>query len=128
MGEKLGTDNQMKKITDLYYTFDEFESLLRRCFFQDKPHSFRVEVVDTYYWRIEYYPVGLPDDQELYMSDFDALPAISKVVGMRIENTHVSQYGIWLEGQEILPPKQTKKKRWTIENSINEAADSQRLF
>lgn len=108
--EKLGIDNQMKKITAIYYTFDEFESLLRRCFFHEKPHSFQVEVVDKYYWRIVYYPDDLPDDQELYMSDFDALPVISKVVGIRIENTHVSKDGVWLEGPEVLPPKQRKKK------------------
>ena len=100
----------MKKITALYYTFDDFERLLRRCFFANKPFSFELEVIDTYYWRVVYYPEDLPDDQELYLSDYEALPAISKVVGMRIENTHVSKDGVWLEGPEVLPPRQRKKK------------------
>lgn len=46
------------------------------------------------------------------MSDFDALPVLSKIVGMRLMNTHVSHNGIWLEGEELLPAKtRTKKKK-----------------
>lgn len=100
----------MKKITAIYYTFDEFNSLLQRCFFPDGPHTFTVEVVDKYYWRIAYYPADLDGDEDLYMSDFEALPALSKAVGMRLENTHVSHHGIWLEGEQVLPPKRRKRK------------------
>lgn len=101
----------MKKITAIYYTFDEFNSLLQRCFFPDGPRTFTLEVVDTYYWRIAYYPDDLGDDDEdLYISDFDALPALSKVVGMRLENSHVSHHGIWLEAEQTIPPRRRKKK------------------
>lgn len=42
----------MKKITAIYYTFEEFNNLLKRCFFAEEPLSFELEVVDTYFWRI----------------------------------------------------------------------------
>ena len=100
----------MKKITAIYYTFEEFNDLLKRCFFAEEPLSFELEIVDTYFWRIVYYPNDLPDDQEMYMSDFDALPALSKVVGIRLENTHVSKDGVWLEGPKVLPPRSRKRK------------------
>ncbi len=94
----------MKKVQAAFYTFDEMNELLRRCCFTDGEY-FEVEVVDQYFWKINYYPDDLPDDQCLSISDYDALPVLSKIVGFQLSNTHVSRDGIWLEGEEMLPGK-----------------------
>lgn len=73
--------------------------------------DFEIEVVDTYYWRINYYPPEeVLDEKGLHMSDYDALEIISKIVGMKVSNTHVSRDGIWLEGDPILPRRQRKQE------------------
>ena len=97
----------MKKIQAAFYTFEEMEQLLERCRFTNG-EDFDIEVIDHYYWRINYYPDDAPDDSCFTLSDFEALPVLSKVVGFRLVNTHVSRDGIWLEGEEMLPKR---KKR-----------------
>lgn len=92
----------MKRVQAVFYTFDEMEQLLQRICFTNG-EDFDIEVTDQYYWKINYYPDGLPGNQGLSMSDYDALPVLSKVVGFRLSNTHVSRDGIWLEGEEMLP-------------------------
>lgn len=102
----------MKKVVTVFYSFQEFDDLLRRCCFTNK-ELFDVEIVDRYFGRINYYPDD-PNDgvEELHLSDFDALPVLSKIVGMKLTNTHASHDGIWLEGEELLPAKtRTKKKK-----------------
>lgn len=94
----------MKKVQAAFYTFEEMEQLLRRCCFTNG-EDFEVEVVDRYFWKINYYPDDMPDDQCLSISDYDALPVLAKIVGFRLTNTHVSKDGIWLEGEEMLPRK-----------------------
>lgn len=99
----------MKKSLCVFYTFDEFNDLLQRVFFTNG-EFFRVEIKDTYFWRIVIDDPNLNDDSaDLSMSDFEALPALSKVLGMRLENTHVSHDGIWLEGLPQIP-KSTRRK------------------
>lgn len=99
----------MKKVTAIFYTLQEFKALLRRCCFLNN-EVFEVETVDTYFWRINYYPDTPVDGvEELHLSDYDALPVLSKIVGMRLANTHVSHDGIWLEGEEMLSSKSRKK-------------------
>lgn len=96
----------MKKITAIFYTFQEFETLLRRyCFVNNE--DIEVEIVDTFFGRINYYP---DDSEELHMSDYEALPVLSKIVGIKLANTHVSHDGIWLESEEMLPPKPRSRK------------------
>lgn len=99
----------MKRVQAIFYTFEEFDALLRRCCFTNH-ELFEVEVIDQFFWRISYYPQdpnGGPD--QLYLSDFDTLPYISKLVGIKLSNTHVSHDGIWLEGEEALPPGRRRK-------------------
>jgi hypothetical protein len=97
----------MRKIQAAFYTFEEMEHLLERCCFTSG-EDFDIEVIDHYYWQINYYPDDAPDDSCFTLSDFDTLPVLSKVVGFRLVNTHVSRDGIWLEGEEMLPKR---KKR-----------------
>lgn len=98
----------MKRVTAIFYTFEEFDDLLRRCCFTHG-EDFEVEIIDTFFWRINYYPTNMDvGDDGLHLSDFDALPGISKMVGIKLANTHVTHDGIWLEGEEALP-RRTRK-------------------
>jgi len=105
----MGRVTAMKKAFCVFYTFDEFDALLGRVFFTNGEH-YRVEVKDTYFWRVVLDDPNLSDDsEELLMSDYDALPALSKILGMRLENTHVSHDGIWLEGLPQIPKRTSRK-------------------
>ena len=97
----------MRKIQAAFYTFEEMEHLLERCCFTSG-EDFDIEVIDHYYTVERCVPDDAPDDSCFTLSDFDALPVLSKVVGFRLVNTHVSRDGIWLEGEEMLPKR---KKR-----------------
>lgn len=98
----------MKKVLCVFYTFNEFNNLLKRVFFRNG-EDFTVEVKDTYFWRIVMEDLESDNDRELYMSDFETLPALSKLLGMRLENTHVSHDGIWLEGVPQIPKRTPRK-------------------
>lgn len=97
----------MKRIQAAFYTFAEMEQLLRQyCFTNGE--DFEIEVVDQYFWKINYYPDDLDGEQCLSLSDFDALPVLAKIIGFPLENSHVSRDGIWLESREILPKHSRK--------------------
>lgn len=100
----------MKRITCAFYTFEELNGLFKEYFFTNH-EDFEIEVVDKYFWRIVYYPDDMDGDDGLTLSDFDALPVLSKVVGFPLSNTHVSRDGIWLEGFPEIPKRSTAKKR-----------------
>lgn len=101
----------MKRALCIFYSFDEFRSLLRRAVFTNE-EQFTIEVVDRYFWRAVLHDPNLDDFQEEpYISDFDALEGLSKLVGMRLANTHVSHDGIWLEGEPMLPKINSRRKK-----------------
>ena len=101
----------MKKITCIYYSFDELKDLLRRACFTNG-EQFGVEVVDHYYWRIVLYDPDIDEDVEYpSISDFNALPEFSRLLGMRFENTHASRDGVWFEGEPQLPKTSRRKKK-----------------
>lgn len=87
------TEIHYEKSCSNFYTFQEFEALLRRCCFLNN-EVFEAETIDTYFRGINYYP-DTPIDgvEELHLSDYDALPVLSKIVGIRLANTHVSHDG-----------------------------------
>lgn len=96
----------MRKIYALFYTFEEMADLLWRCCFTHG-EDFDIEVTDQYFWKINYYPDN-SDGECLSLSDYDALPNLSKIVGMPLSNTHVSHNGIWLEGLDVISKGKTR--------------------
>lgn len=97
----------MRKIYAMFYTFEEMHDLLQRCCFTHG-EDFEIEVTDRYFWKINYYPDDSADEC-LSLSDYEALPNLSKIVGMPLLNTHVSHNGIWLEGLDVIPKGKTRK-------------------
>ena len=67
----------MRKIQAAFYTFEEMEHLLERCCFT-RGEDFDIEVIDHYYWQINYYPDDAPDDSCFTLSDFDACQCFPK--------------------------------------------------
>lgn len=101
----------MKRTTCIFYSFDEFRSLLSRTVFTNG-ENFSIEVRDCYFWRAVIFDPNLDDSREdPYISDFDALEGLSKLVGMKLVNTHVSHDGIWLEGEPMLPRVNSHQKK-----------------
>lgn len=101
----------MKKAVCVFYSFDEFNSLLERTVFPNQ-ECFSIEVKDHYFWQIVLEDSDLDEQFDSWsVSDFNALPTISKLIGMRVVNTHVSYDGIWFEGEPMIPKSTTRRKK-----------------
>lgn len=101
----------MKKAVCVFYSFDEFESLLQRTVFTNQEY-FSIEVKDNYFWNIVMEDSDLDEECNPWsVSDYNALPIISKLIGMRVINTHVSYDGIWFEGEAMIPKSTTRRKK-----------------
>lgn len=101
----------MKKAVCVFYSFDEFKSLLQRTVFTNQ-EWFSIEIKDHYFWRIVLEDSDLDEKSDPWsVSDYDALPVIDKLIGMRVVNTHVSYDGIWFEGEPMIPKSTTRRKR-----------------
>lgn len=101
----------MKKAVCVFYSFDEFKSLLQRTVFTNQ-EWFAIEIKDYYFWKIVLEDSNLDEKCEPWsVTDYDTLSTISKLIGMQVVNTHVSYDGIWFEGQPMVPSQTTRRKK-----------------